>query len=260
VIDSAWAPLAGAAVGLVVGLTGVGGGALMAPVLLLGFGLPLPVVVATDLLFATMTKIAAGAVHQRSGSVDWEIVRRLWVGSLPATLGVVLLVRSGFAFEHSGAITTLLGVLVFASGCAMLLGGRLQARQTARRLASPVDFKRFQREMTWSAGFGLGTLVTLTSVGAGALGVVILRALYPLRMTPARLVATDTVHAIPVTLLGGVSLLLMGFTDLGLLGTLLLGSIPAALVGGWLANRVPSGALRAVLAVALIGAGMRLAF
>lgn len=259
-IDVAWAPLAGAAVGLVVGLTGVGGGALMAPVLLLGFGLPLPVVVATDLLFATLTKLAAGAVHQRSGSVDWEIVRRLWAGSLPATVAVVLLVSSGFAFEESEAVTTLLGVLVFASGCAMLLGGVVQQRQTARRLASPVGFKRFQRELTWGAGFGLGTLVTLTSVGAGALGVVILRGLYPLRMTPARLVATDTVHAIPVTLLGGVSLLVMGFTDLGLLGSLLAGSIPAALLGSWLASRVPSGALRTVLGVALIGAGARLAY
>lgn len=253
-----WATLAGAIVGLIVGLTGVGGGALMAPILLIGFGLELQAVVATDLLFATITKVFAGGIHIRNNLVDWQVIKRLWLGSIFATLIVVYFSISGKVFSNSGWITTILGVLILLSSISILFGSRLQNSQTKRRIATPSSFKRFQPYLTVLSGGILGSLITMTSIGAGALGAVILRTLYPLRMQPRPLIATDTIHAIPVSFLGGLSFLMMGYTDLKILSFLLLGSIPMALVGGMLVKIAPVQLIKNLLAVALFVAGVKL--
>ncbi len=258
--DLFWAPFAGALVGFIVGLTGVGGGALMAPILLLGFGLDLQTVVATDLLFATITKLVAGGVHIRNQLVDWQIVKRLWAGSLTATIVIVVLAHQGHLFQSPQWIIHLLGFLILFSGLSLIFGQRLQLTQKAKRLASPQQFKRLQAPMTTLSGSILGAFITMTSVGAGALGAVFLRALYPLRMQPKPLVATDTIHAIPVSLLGGISFLLMGYTDINILILLLLGSIPMALLGSSLIKQTPVGIVKLLLAFALSLAGLKLIF
>ena len=253
-----WAPLAGALVGFILGLTGVGGGALMAPILLVGFGVNLITVVATDLLFATITKLSASAVHNKNALVDWQIAKRMWAGSIPASLIVIVIVYFGFAVENDEVVTRILGTLILISAVSLLFGSKLQLLQRSRRIAQPEKFKRYQGITTTLAGTLLGGLVTLTSVGAGALGAVILRSIYPLRMTPQKLVATDTIHAIPVSLIAGASYLAMGFVDLELLGLLLLGSVPAALVASKLMNRLPNHAIKTILGIALFAAGLKL--
>jgi len=253
-----WLPVAGALVGLVVGLTGVGGGALMAPILLVGFGLDLATVVATDLLFATVTKLAVTRVHHKNQFIDWQVTKRLWFGSVPATFFIIWLAQTGKLFTSSDWVVQLLGALVLVSAISLLFGDRIQALQSARRTKDPDRFLKIQAALTTLAGGILGTLVTLTSVGAGALGAVFLRALYPLRMQAKRLVATDTIHAIPVSLFAGLSYLALGLTDFTVLGLLLLGSIPSGLIGGLLVARLPSRAIKFSLGGALILAGLKL--
>ena len=253
-----WAPLAGALVGFVVGLTGVGGGALMAPILLIAFKVDLATVVATDLLFATVTKLVASGVHSKNQLVDWQITKRLWLGSIPPTLLIVTLAYTGMLFESPDWILQLLAALIIFSGVSMLVGDKLQAHQRIKRTGSPERFLKLQPSATTLSGLILGSLVSLTSIGAGALGAVFLRALYPLRMTPAKLVATDTLHAIPVSLIAGIGYLITGFTDLTLLGFLLLGSIPAAYIGSRFTYRLPSEVLKVILACVLILSGMKL--
>jgi uncharacterized membrane protein YfcA len=253
-----WAPVAGALVGLIVGLTGVGGGALMAPILLLGFGFDLPTVVATDLLFATITKLVASGMHNRNQLVDWQIARRLWIGSIPATVLVMMLAFNGLLLANQDWITRLLGALILFSGLSLLFGSKLQLYQRAKRLNAPARFKRYQSPLTGMSGFILGALVSLTSIGAGALGAIMLRALYPLRMEPKKLVATDTIHAIPISLLGGLGYLAMNQTNIQLLGLLLAGSIPAVLLGTRLLKKAPPELIKKILGIALLAASLKL--
>lgn len=253
-----WLPIAGALVGLVVGLTGVGGGALMAPILLIGFGYDLQTVIATDLLFATITKIVASGMHIKNQLVDWQVVKRLWLGSITATLIVIIIAHLGILFHSPKWIMTLLGMLILFSAFSLIFGHKLQRSQQTKRIAYPAKFKKFQSPMTVLAGGFLGTLITITSIGAGALGAVILRALYPLRMQPRPLIATDTIHAIPVSLIGGLSFLFLGFTDITLLSLLILGSIPAALLGSLFVKSAPISIIKILLAIALGIAGTKL--
>lgn len=253
-----WAPIAGALVGAVVGLTGVGGGALMAPILLFGFGVALPTVIATDLLFATITKLASSAIHTRNNFVDWQITKRMWLGSIPATIVVLWLVYSGFVLENSEWIVRILGVLILLSALSLLFGNKLQTLQRHNRIDAPEAFKKIQLPATTLSGLILGALVSLTSVGAGALGAVILRSLYPLRMVPRKLVATDTIHAIPLSLIAGAGYLLLGHADLKLLALLLLGSVPAALIASQSLKYMNVDLVKAILAAALIVAGTKL--
>ena len=253
-----WAPVAGAIVGTLVGLTGVGGGALMAPILLVGFGLPLATVVAVDLLYASITKIVAGGIHNKNNLVDWRVSKRLWWGSVPATLVVVALAYSGLLFSSSDLLTTLLGSLIIFSGLTMFIGKKVGLALRVNALESLSILRKIQVPATVAAGGLLGVLVTATSIGAGALGAVFLRLLYPIRMSAPRLIATDTVHAIPVSLLGGISYLLIGETDLELLAWLLLGSIPGAILGSHMAAKAPAKVIKLLLGAVLVIAGFKL--
>ena len=197
-------------------------------------------------------------MHIRNQLVDWQIVKRLWFGSLTATFIVVLLAQQGYLYESPHWIIALLGFLILFSGFSLIFGHRLQLSQRAKRIASPEQFKLLQGPFTILSGSILGTLITVTSVGAGALGAVFLRALYPLRMQPRTLVATDTIHAIPVSLIGGISFLVMGYTDLTILALLLAGSIPMALLGSSLIKKIPVNTVKLLLAFALFIAGIKL--
>lgn len=249
--------LAGAFTGFVVGLTGVGGGALMTPILLLLFGIAPQTAIATDLWFAAITKIAAMQVHKRGAGVDWQVVRRLWMGSLPVAMVVVALVAFGNTVGNMQWLTKSVGVVVLITAFGLLLSPKLRSLARNRRVTQPEHFKKFQPAWTIAAGALLGLLVALTSVGAGALGTVLLLVLYPLRMTTHKLVATDIAHAIPLALIAGTGYLLAGMVDGRMLISLLCGSIPATIVGSLLARRFSSRWLQAALAFVLLAVGIK---
>lgn len=256
VINEAHA-LAGALTGLVVGLTGVGGGALMTPILLLFFAVAPTTAIATDLWFAAITKVAAALIHYRNGQVDWNIVKRLWWGSLPVALLVVALVTLGARADKMDWLTHAIGIVVLITAAGLLLSPRLLAAARNRRLGDPKKFKAWQPGLTVGAGATLGLCVALTSVGAGAMGSVMLLYLYPLRMTPHRLVATDIVHAIPLAVVAGLGYLFGGLVDWQLLASLLAGSIPAVVAGSLLARRFSARWLQVALALMLMGVGLK---
>ena len=253
--------VAGAVTGFLVGLTGVGGGALMTPLLLLLFGVAPLTAVGTDLWFAALTKIFATRVHHNHGLIDWPVVRRLWLGSLSAS--VLTLVWMKLHPVDQTAVTllkTAIAAAVLLTAVGIVFQKPLQAFGRKLRTTDAEHFKAWQPGLTVLAGAVLGVLVTLTSVGAGALGAVFLAYLYPLRLTPPRLIATDIVHAIPLALFAGTGHLLMGNVNFGLLGNLLLGSVPAVLLGAVLSARLPHAMLRMALAAVLLAVGAKLAW
>jgi uncharacterized membrane protein YfcA len=250
---------AGAITGFIVGLTGVGGGALMTPLLLLVFGVAPLTAVGTDLWFAAITKIFATRVHHGHDLIDWPVVKRLWLGSLSAS--ALTLVWMKFHPVDATAVVllkTAIAVTVLVTALGMLFQKPLQALGRKLRTTDGEQFKSLQAPLTVLAGALLGVLVTMTSVGAGALGAVFLAYLYPLRLTPPRLIATDIVHAIPLAMFAGMGHLLIANVDFGLLGNLLLGSIPAVIVGAMLSARLPHALLRGALAVVLLSIGLKL--
>jgi len=243
---------AGAVTGLVVGMTGVGGGALMTPLLLLVFGVAPLTAVGTDLWFAALTKLAAAGVHQRYALIDWPVAGRLWMGSLPAAACTLIGLRMLHAQPGAtAAVTGAIGVAVFLTALGLLFNKRLYVlgARVLKFRASRVE--AMQQPATVVAGIVLGIAVTLTSVGAGALGAVFLAWLYPMRLPPPRLIATDIAHAIPLAILAGAGHAAMGNVDVPLLLNLLAGSVPAVIVGALLSARLPHAPLRAMLALVL---------
>jgi uncharacterized membrane protein YfcA len=251
--------IAGFAVGAAVGMTGVGGGSLMTPILVLLFGYAPVTAVGTDLWFAAITKMVGGTLHQKRGTVDWEVMRRLSMGSIPAAIATMSWMHiTGTGQSRQGLIVHALGFVLLLTAIVMLARRKLQSIGTRLRTTTPESFKKYQPPLTVLAGAILGVLVSLTSVGAGALGTVMLLYLYPLRMIPSRLVGTDIVHAIPLTVVAGTGYLLMGDVDLVLLGNLLLGSIPGILIGTMIATRAPESVMRAAIALILAGVSSKL--
>jgi hypothetical protein len=250
---------AGFLTGLLVGLTGVGGGALMTPLLLLVFGVAPNFAVGTDLWFAVFTKSIAAKMHYGSKLIDWQVVKRLWLGSLPGALLCLLWLRFyPDVVGHFDFLKLSIAYAVMVMAVGMLFQERLHRIGQNWRLSEVNQFKRWQAPLTIAAGAVLGVLVTLTSIGAGALGAVMLTYLYPLRLTPSRLIATDIVHAIPLALFAGLGHLLIGNVNFGLLLYLLLGSIPGVVIGVKFSTRLPHALLRYVLAVVLLVIGFKL--
>lgn len=236
-----------------------GGGALMTPLLLLLFGVAPLTAVGTDLWFAAITKLFATRIHHGHGLIDWQVVRRLWLGSLSASACTLVWMKFHPVDQTSltlmkAAIAT--AVMVTALG--IFFQKPLHALGRKLRTTDGEHFKVWQPSLTVLAGVVLGVLVTLTSVGAGALGAVFLAYLYPLRLTTPRLIATDIVHAIPLAMFAGLGHLLMGNVNFGLLGNLLLGSIPAVVLGAMLSARLPHAVLRGALALVLLVIGLKL--
>jgi uncharacterized membrane protein YfcA len=251
---------AGLFVGAMVGLTGVGGGSLMTPILVLIFGQSPAVAVGTDLVFSATTKLAATASFGYSRRVDWRIVGRLALGSIPGAAAIVLgfwmTRRTPGVIEH--AIAQALAVVLAVAAVALLL--QYPLRRLGLRLTS-VWLQRAERltfPLTVATGLLLGVAVTLTSVGAGALGVVALLALYPLRLTGDRLVATDIAHAVPVTAVAGASHALLGHVDPHVLGLLLAGSVPGVLLASRATVRLPAPLTNALVAIMLAFVSLRM--
>jgi uncharacterized protein len=252
---SAGYSLSGFVVGLLVGLTGVGGGSLMTPILVLVFGIHPATAVGTDLLFASVTKSVGSMVHGFNATVDWQITRHLALGSVPATI-VTLAVLGYFGLSgESSLISTVLGVALIAT--AMTLFFRRAIVAFAARHVGQLDARR-TLILTVVTGAFLGTVVSLSSVGAGALGVTALILLYP-RLSTARIVGTDIAHAVPLTLVAGLGHWLLGSVDWLLLNSLLLGSLPGIVIGSLVSARVPDNVLRPILASTLVVVGSKLA-
>lgn len=249
---------AGALTGLVVGLTGVGGGALMTPILLLFFGVPPTTAIATDLWFASLTKIAGAFIHHQSGQVDWQVVKRLWAGSLPMAFGIVALVNCGVIITKLDWLTKAIGLLIIVTALGLLLAPKLTWIATRRRITNPYQFRALQPVLTVVSGAFLGLCVSLTSVGAGALGSLLLLYLYPLRMNPHKLIATDMVHAIPLALVAGTGYLIAGKVDGLTLLNLLLGSVPMVIIGSHLTKQFTGRTLQLILGCILLLVALKL--
>ena len=250
--------VAGFIVGAIVGLTGVGGGSLMTPLLVLMFGIHPAKAVGTDLLYAAITKSGGTWVHARKGTVDWKITGLLASGSMPATAITLLLVHfyapGGFG-NSTRLISGVLGVALLLTAASLIFRSKLlawaQARNKTPRSQQTTD------TLTIITGVILGILVSLSSVGAGALGVTALLFLYP-KLPTVKIVGSDIAHAVPLTLVAGIGHWLMGSVDFELLGSLLVGSLPGIYIGSHLAVRIPEKVLRPSLAAILLFTGSKL--
>lgn len=230
----------------------------MTPLLIFLFGVNPALAVGTDLLFASGTKVAGAAAHQRQSQVRWDVVRLLAAGSIPgAVAGLALLAYlSPLHTSAQHAVSLLVGVTVLLTGVLTLAGARINKWLT--RPSSSRQVKAAPPGLTTAVGAVVGILVSLTSIGAGALCAVALLWLYRDSMTTAQRVGTDVAHAIPVTLVAGAGHAWMGHLDLALLGLLLMGSVPCVVVGSLLASKVPEWALKALLGGALLLVGVKL--
>jgi uncharacterized membrane protein YfcA len=247
----------GFGVGLLVGMTGVGGGSLMTPLLILLFGVHPATAVGTDLLFAAATKTAGTAAHGWARSIHWPAVIRLASGSIPASiLTLVVLWRLDLNGEASRSLVNM--VLCFALLLtAVSLIFRKAIMERYRRHLEQINPGTAARA-TVLVGVALGVLVSISSVGAGAVGVTALLLLYP-QLPMSRIVASDIAHAVPLTLVAGIGHWATGAIDWHLMAVLLVGSLPGILIGSYLAQRVPETALRLVLATTLIAVAGNLA-
>jgi uncharacterized membrane protein YfcA len=251
--------VAGFAVGLLVGLTGVGGGSLMTPLLALLFGVSPTVAVGTDLAFASLTKLAGTVAHRYTGTVRWHIVRRLCFGALPAALVATL------ALKHFGALDKDIAQIIrYSIACSVLLtvvALLFRAKMLTWVLARP------ERQLqgtplvaaTVVAGAILGVLVTVSSIGAGAIGATLLVMLYP-RLSPAEIAGTDIAYAVPLTAIAALGHWWLGSINWALLAMLLIGSVPGITLGSLAARAVPEKILRALLAATLTSVAYKLIF
>lgn len=251
--------VSGFAVGLLVGMTGVGGGSLMTPLLTLLFGVPPSVAVGTDLAFAAITKTAGTFTHRLRGTVRWDIVKRLCMGALPAAVLTTLALKqfgtldasAGQLIRYSIAGSVMLTVvaLLFKSKMLAWLNAHPERQLQGRAL----------NVATIVSGLVLGTLVTISSIGAGAIGATLLVMLYP-RLSAAEVAGTDIAYAVPLTAIAAFGHWWLGSINWELLAMLLIGSVPGITLGSWIARSVPEKFLRALLAMTLTGVAAKLIY
>ncbi len=249
--------LSGFVVGAIVGLTGVGGGSLMTPLLVLLFGIHPATAVGTDLLYAAITKSGGTAVHAKKGHVDWRITGLLASGSIPAA--VLTIWALSYLPKQSPAMTHIismsLGVALLLTACAIIFRKNIQSYAMVH--ADDSAHTRLQSPITIAVGALLGVVVTISSVGAGALGVAVLFFLYP-KLPAIRIIGSDLAHAVPLTLVAGIGHWMIGSVDWSLLGSLLLGSLPGIWLGSHASAKVPDRFLRPILATMLVLVGGKL--
>ena len=252
---------AGALVGLVIGLTGVGGGSLMTPILVLGFGISPAIAVGTDLLYAALTKCSGIYFHHKNRTVDWKIVLLLGTGSIPSSIITISLLEhlKSTGFNYDDIIILTLGVMLILTSFIILIKNRLISFIHANHADSHlVNFVRnYRPQITILCGCLLGCVVTLSSVGAGAIGSAILFLLYP-RKSSISIVGTDIAHAVPLTAIAGLGHLHFGSVDFSLLFGLLAGGVPAIYLGSLIGKKLPDKILRPLIALLLLVMGIKL--
>jgi hypothetical protein len=236
----------------------VGGGSLMTPLLILVFGINPAAAVGTDLLYAAVTKTAGSLVHGVNQTIDWRIVRRLATGSIPMTVVTIAVLH--LLDINSPAVRDLINgaltLALFATAVTLVFRDRLVARYSDRlALLAPQRIAL----LTVIAGAVLGLIVSISSIGAGAIGVTVLFLLYP-KLPMARIVGSDIAHAVPLTLAGGIGHWLLGAVDLPVFASLIMGSVPGILVGSYAAIRAPERVLRLALAATLVVVATKLSF
>ena len=249
--------IAGFVVGLLVGLTGVGGGSLMTPILLIFFNVKAAVAVGTDLLYASVTKSVGIFAHGKLGNIDWKMVRLLACGSVPASI-ITLLYLKSMDIASDSAVANIkfwLGIALLLTSVSVIFRNQLAKLSKSGHWINP----KYVPALTVVLGVILGFLVTLTSVGAGALGVTALLILYP-KVNITKIVGSDVAHAVPLTLVAGLGHASLGTVDYSLLGTLLIGSIPGIWIGSHLSSKVAEHWIRVLLALILVYVGQKLAF
>jgi uncharacterized membrane protein YfcA len=249
--------IAGFGVGIVVGLTGMGGGALMTPVLVIFFGIQPGTAVSSDLVASLVMKPIGGLVHARRGTVHPELVRWLCLGSVPsAFLGALLLKSFGNGKALQDRIGTMIGVALLVAALGMVV----KATIAKRRLTNSVDDVRevpVRPLVTLAIGIGGGLIVGLTSVGSGSLMLVTLLAVYP-QLTAGQLVGTDLVQAVPLVGAAAVGHLLFGHVQFGLTGALVIGAVPGVYLGARISSKAPDHLIRPVLVYVLTLSGLKL--
>jgi len=251
--------VSGFAVGMLVGLTGVGGGSLMTPLLTLLFGISPTVAVGTDLAFASITKTAGTFAHRFTGTVRWRIVRLLCLGALPAALISTLGLKFFGSLDKEIAL-----VIRYSIFCSVLLTViAILFRSKMQAWAAKHPEKQLQGKSliaaTIGAGALLGTMVTISSIGAGAIGATILVLLYP-KLSPAEIAGTDIAYAVPLTAIAAFGHWWLGSINWELLAMLLLGSVPGITLGSLAARTVPERVLRILLATTLTGVAVKLIY
>lgn len=250
-----WLAIAsGFGIGLIVGLTGVGGGSLMTPLLISVFNLEKAVAIGTDLWFASLTKVSGSVAHHRHGHVDYRITKLLLAGSIPgsiATMSYMHLV--GLTKRADSALTVALGIALVLTAVTIIfrpvwhrLGLWLERWITPAR----------QPWLTVLCGLILGVLVSLSSIGAGAVGATLILLMYP-RLETRRLVGTDIAHAVPLTLVAGIGHATLGNVHWALLLELLIGSLPAIWIGARLTKMLPDSFTRLALCTSLLFAAKK---
>ena len=246
--------LSGFGIGAIVGMTGVGGGSLMTPLLISVFKLNPAIAIGTDLWFAAVTKSGGAWAHHRHGHVDYRIAGLMLAGSIPASLATVALMHlTGITKGWASALTFSLGIALLLTATVVLFKQALQG--LALRLERWLPARR-KAGLTIAAGMVLGVLVSLSSIGAGALGATMILLLYP-RLPAQRLVGTDIAHAVPLTLVAGIGHATLGHVNWGLLAALLVGSLPGIWLGARLSKSMPERLVRALLCVSLVTAGLK---
>lgn len=251
--------VSGFAVGLLVGLTGVGGGSLMTPLLTLMFGISPTTAVGTDLAFASITKVAGTIAHRAKDNVHWHIVRRLCLGALPAAILTALALKyfGGLGPEAAHIIRYSIAGSVMLTVIALIFRTRLQRWMSAHPDRQIQGGKLVAA--TIISGAILGTLVTISSIGAGAIGATVLVLLYP-RLTPAEIAGTDIAYAVPLTAIAALGHWWLGSINWELLAMLLLGSVPGITLGSLAARAIPEKLLRVLLATMLTTVAVKLVY
>jgi uncharacterized membrane protein YfcA len=246
--------VSGFGIGAIVGMTGVGGGSLMTPLLLSVFKLNPAVAIGTDLWFACITKTAGSASHHLSGHVEWRITALLLAGSIPASLATVALMHyTGITKGWASALTFSLGIALLLT--AVTVAYKQVWHAVGLRLERWLPENR-KAPLTVFCGLILGVLVSLSSIGAGAIGATLIMLMYP-RLPSHRIVGTDIAHAVPLTLVAGIGHATLGHVDWVLLGSLLIGSIPGIWIGAQLTRKMPEKIVRTLLCLALVTAGLK---
>jgi uncharacterized membrane protein YfcA len=255
--------LTGGLVGLVIGLTGVGGGSLMTPILIIGFSINPVIAVGTDLLYAAITKSGGVIVHHSKQNVDWSIVRNLALGSIPACLLTLFIIHnySISTESYNIIISKTLSLMLMLTALVILFKNRL-IKKLNIQTTTPASNHKHQKSLllpTLASGVFLGIVVTISSVGAGALGTAILFLLYP-KLPAIKIIGTDLAHAVPLTAIAGLGHLSQQHVSFPLLFGLLTGGIPMVYIASHLGKNLPEKFLRGIIASMLFALGLKLAF
>ncbi len=251
----------GFGVGFIVGMTGVGGGSLMTPILVLGFHIQPAIAVGTDLLYAAITKSGGVFVHHKHGNIQWKILSLLFMGSIPATLSSILIIKQldNAGVDYDGLIMSTLSIALILTGVFILSRNQLKKLSTDENSEYiKALHRKYRKPVTIFSGALIGVLVTISSVGAGVIGAALLLFLYPKYKT-IKIVATDIAHAVPITAIAGLGHAHIGTVNYVLLGNLILGSLPGIYLGSKFGTFLPDRYMRPMLASMLLIIGLRLA-